>query len=60
MVEMSAINGIYQNPAAGLDLPAAGPNNRWLFLNAPGTVNEVGLAICFPVGSIPPACGSCA
>jgi hypothetical protein len=60
MVEISAIDGTYSNPDAGINAPAAGPNNRWLFLSAPGGLNEIGLVICFPVGSVPPACGSCA
>jgi hypothetical protein len=61
VVEMSAIGGTSVNAAAGLNLPAAGAGNRWLFLSSPGGLNEIGLAICFPVGSVAPTCaaGSC-
>jgi len=61
MIEMSAVNGTFVNVAAGINAPAAGPGNRWLFLNAPGNLNEIGLAICSVLGSLPPTCpdGSC-
>jgi hypothetical protein len=61
MIEMSAMGGPYTNAAAGIVAGPAGTGNRWLFLSAPGGLNEIGLAICFTFGSIPPTCasGSC-
>ena len=61
LVEMGAVGGAYSNVAAGINAPAAGAGNRWVFFSAPGNVNEVGLAICFTFGSIPPTCapGTC-
>jgi hypothetical protein len=60
-IEWSAINGSYTNVAAGISVGAAGAGNRWVFIKPPGNVNEIGIAVCFTFGSVPPTCasGSC-
>jgi hypothetical protein len=39
----------------GTTVPAPGAGCRWLFIDTTPNVNEIGLAVCFPTGSIPPS-----
>jgi hypothetical protein len=61
VIELSPINGSLTNPNFnnGDPLPPAGAGNRYLYTNPPANNTQIGLIICFPVGSKGPTCSSC-